>query len=123
MSGVADRKTSPSPPRTVFTLVRGTTNPASAAIVRTHCRENSRVELRRDEFDPSAIAVWLSCPALMGLVRTRKKIGDVPADIADALVPGDDKDAVAVAHGTVKTVYAPAGHEAVVTVEIERPGC
>jgi len=55
----------------------------------------------------------------MGIVKTRKKIGDVPEDVAAALLPADDKDAVVVARGTVKTVYAPARDEAVVTVEIE----
>ena len=121
MSSIEQRDTSAPRPRTVFTLVRGTTNPASAKVVRSHCRENSRVELRRDRSDSSAIAVWLLCPAFMGLVRTRKKIGDVPADIADALLPADDKNAVIVAHGTVKSVYAPADDEAAVTVEIEPP--
>jgi hypothetical protein len=66
--------------KTLFTLVRGTTSPASAAVVRNHCRENSRVELRREKSDPSAISVWLLCPSLRGLVQTRKRIGDVPED-------------------------------------------
>jgi len=55
-------------PEKLFTLVRGTTSPGSAAIVRDHCRENSRVELRRDKSDPSSISVWLLCPSLRGLV-------------------------------------------------------
>ena len=106
-------------PEKLFTLVRGTTSPGSAAIVRDHCRENSRVELRRDKSDPSSISVWLLCPSLRGLVHTRKRIGDVPEDVAAALLPGDDRDAIVVARGTVKAVYAPARDEAVVTVEIE----
>ena len=106
-------------PKTLFTLVRGTTSPASAAVVRDHCRENSRVELRREKSDPSAISVWLLCPSLRGLVQTRKRIGDVPEDIAAELLPADDRDAIVVARGTVKAVYAPARDEAVVTVEIE----
>ena len=65
------------------------------------------------------ISVWLLCPSLRGLVHTRKRIGDVPEDVAAALLPGDDRDAIVVARGTVKAVYAPARDEAVVTVEIE----
>jgi len=106
-------------PKTLFTLVRGTTSPASAAVVRDHCRENSRVELRREKSDPLAISVWLLCPSLRGLVQTRKRIGDVPEDIAAALLPADDRGAIVVGRGTVKAVYAPARDEAVVTVEIE----
>lgn len=106
-------------PQTLFTLVRGTTSPAVAEVIRNHCRENSQVELRRDKSDPSAIEVWLLCPALKGLVQTRKRIGDVPEDVAAALLPADDNDADVVARGTVKTVYAPSREEAVVTVEIK----
>jgi len=119
MVNIHQTETSAPRPSRLFTLVRGTTSPASAAIVRAHCRENSRVELRREKSDPSAIGVWLLCPSLMGLVKTRKKIGDVPEDVAAALLPASDWDAIVVAHGTVKTVYAPARDEAVVTVEIE----
>jgi len=118
-SKIEQGQTSAAPLKTLFTLVRGTTIPATAEIVRSYCRENSRVELRREKSNPSAIAVWLLCPTLMGIVKTRKKIGDVPEDVAAALLPADDKDAVVVARGTVKTVYAPARDEAVVTVEIE----
>jgi len=118
--GEIERTDRPAPrPKKLFTLVRGTTSPGSAAIVRDHCRENSRVELRRDKSDPSAISVWLLCPSLRGLVQTRKRIGDVPDDIAAALLPANDRDAIVVARGTVKAVYAPARDEAVVTVEIE----
>ena len=103
----------------LFTLVRGTTSPASAAIVRTHCREGSRVELRREKSHPSTIGVWLLCPSLMSLLNVRKRIGDVPDDVAAVLLPADDDDAIVVARGTVRTVYAPAPDEAVVTIEIE----
>ena len=41
---------------------------------------------------------------------------DVPEDIAAELLPADDRDAIVVARGTVKAVYAPARDEAVVTV-------
>lgn len=116
----------------VFTIVGGTTIPDHAEIVRTHCREGGLVELRRDGADerdglsaPSAqsvISVWLHCPALLGLVSVRKKIGHVPPDTAKLLEPLLDESATVVAHGTVRTVYAPVGRdEAVVTVEITPP--
>jgi hypothetical protein len=119
MSEIERTEISAPRPKTLFTLVRGTTSPASAAIVRDHCREKSRVELRREKADPAAISVWLLCPCLRGLVQTRKKIGDVPEDIAAALLPADDGHAIVVARGTVRAVYAPARDEAAVTVEIE----
>jgi len=116
---VGKSETAPAP-ATLFTLVRGTTTEADAAVVRAHCRENSRVELRREDSDPSTIGVWLLCPSMMGLLKVRKRIGHVPDDIASTLLPGRDKDSIVVAHGTVRTVYAPvARDEAVVTVEIE----
>jgi hypothetical protein len=55
----------------------------------------------------------------MGLLKVRKKIGDVPEDVARALLPADDKDTSVVALGTVRAVYAPVPNEAVVTIEIE----
>ena len=119
MGDAGPTETSAPPPKRLFTLVRGTTTPPTAAIVRRYCRESSRVELKREKSDQSAIGVWLLCPSLMGLVQVRKKIGDVPADVAAALLPEDDRDAIVVARGAVKTVYAPAAHEAVVTIEVE----
>ena len=108
MSGIGRTQISAARPKTLFTLVCGTTSPARAAVVRDHCRENSLVELRREKFDSSAISVWLLCPLFRGLVQTGKRIGDVPADIAAELLPEDDRDAIVVARGTVKAVYAPA---------------
>ena len=113
-------------PNSVFTIVGGTTIPDHAEIVRTHCREGSTVELRRDDDDPDAqsgISVWLLCPSLLGLLSVRKKIGHVPVETADLLEPLLDESATVVARGTVRTVYAPIGRdEAVVTVEITPTG-
>ena len=110
----------------VFTIVGGTTIPDHAEIVRSHCREGSTVELRRDDDDPDAqsgISVWLLCSTLLGLVSVRKKIGHVPVETADLLEPLLDESATVVARGTVRTVYAPMGRdEAVVTVEITPTG-
>jgi hypothetical protein len=107
---------------TLFTIVGGTTIPDRAAIVRAHCREGSRVELRRPkgrDAESQCIDVWLECNALMGLIKVWKMIGHVPADTAEALLPDDDANLMVVAYGTVKAAYAPAGRdEAAVTVEI-----
>jgi hypothetical protein len=108
--------------KSIFTILGGTTIPDRAAIVRTECREGSRVELRRHhdaDADGSHIDVWLECRSLLGLVKAWKKIGYVPDETAAAIPsPGEPGSAV-VAYGTVKTVYAPQGRdEAVVTVEI-----
>lgn len=106
----------------VFTIVGGTTIADHAEIVRSHCREGSVVELRRDDDDPDAksgISVWLHCSSLLGLLSVRKKIGHVPVETADLLEPMLDESSTLVARGTVRTVYAPIGRdEAVVTVEI-----
>jgi len=108
--------------RTIFTILGGTTIPERAAIVRAHCREGSRVELRRRnaaEDDDACIDVWLECRSLVGFIKAWKKIGHVPLDTAAALLPDDDANAAVVAYGTVKAVYAPEGRdEAVVSVEI-----
>ena len=110
---------------TIFTIVGGTTIPDRAALVREHCREGSSVELRRDDpgrddRDPSPIGVWLECRALLGLLKTHKKIGHVPQETADTLLAIADVSPTVVARGTVKTVYAPRDRdEAVVTVEIQ----
>ena len=108
--------------QSIFTILGGTTIPDRAAIVRAQCREGSRVELRRQEgvdAGGSRIDVWLECRSLLGLVPAWKKIGHVPDETAAAILPISDGRSTVVAHGTVKTVYAPAGRdEAVVTVEI-----
>ena len=104
---------------TLFTIVGGTTIPDRAAIVRAHCREGSEVELRREPNDSSSIGVWLPCPILKGLIKSWKKVGEVPAEIGNGLLAPSDVSSTVVARGTVKTVYAPAGRqEAVVTVEL-----
>jgi hypothetical protein len=108
--------------KSIFTILGGTTIPDRAAVVRAECREGSRVELRRQEgVDPPGgrIDVWLECRALLGLVKAWKKIGHVPQETAAELPPDGDVSSSIVAHGTVKTMYAPLGRdEAVVTVEI-----
>ena len=108
---------------TIFTIVAGTTIPDRAEIVRSHCREGSAVELRRegdDAEDRSTIGVWLQCRSLFGLMSVRKKIGHVPVETAQALEPLMDESSTIVARATVRTVYAPIDRsEAVVTVEIE----
>lgn len=111
---------------TTFTILGGTTIPDRAAIVREDCREGSRVELRRPKDaaigDSTCIHVWLECSSLLGLVKVWKQIGHVPVETAAALLPTGDANSSVVAHGTVKSVYAPAGRdEAVVTVEIDPP--
>lgn len=113
------------PPRSIFTIVGGTTIPDRAAIVRAECREGSHIELRRQDerdADSERMNVWLECRSLLGLLKTWKKIGYVPMETAAALSPISDESATVVAYGTVKSVYAPNGRdEAVVTVEITPP--
>lgn len=113
----AKRQTAP-----IFTIVGGTTVPDRAEIVRSHCREGSIVELRREEDDVdgrTTIGVWLQCPSFLGLMSIRKKIGFVPVETAEALEPLMDTSATVVARATVRSVYAPIDRdEAVVTVEI-----
>ena len=114
--------------RSIFTIIGGTTVPDRAALVRAECHEGSRVELRRAPRAPararveppaSGLDVWLECRAVLGLVRAWKKIGHVPDDLAAELLAGTDASPAVVAHGVVKSVYAPVGRdEAVVTVEI-----
>lgn len=110
------------PDKSIFTILGGTTIPERAAIIRADCRESSRVELRRQadvDGGGSRIDVWLESRSLLGLVKAWKKIGHVPDETAEALLPVTDESAAVVAYGTVKTIYAPAGRdEAVVTVEI-----
>ncbi|RZU01079.1 hypothetical protein [Rivibacter subsaxonicus] len=103
----------------IFTLLGGTTIPDRAAIVRAECREGSRVELRRRDASSSHIDVWLECRPRLPLMRAWKMIGHVPEGTAAALLPLADERSTVIAHGTVRTVYAPTGrNEAVVTVEI-----
>src|SRR4051812_41447391 len=104
---------------TIFTILGGTTIPDRAAIVRAECHEGSNVELRRHDANGSHIDVWLECKPRLRLMKSWKRIGHVPEDTAASLLPLAGKNSTVVAHGTVKSVYAPAsGDEAVVTVEI-----
>jgi hypothetical protein len=116
--------TNPSlPPTEYFTIVGGTTVPERAAIVREYCREGSVVELRRETAptEPSrGIGVWLQCTKLLGLLPVWKKIGYLPEETAQTLLPACDASAVLVARGKVRTIYAPVGREeAVVSVVFE----
>ena len=110
------------PENSIFTILGGTTIPDRAAVVRAECREGSPVELRASQSadaSDSRIDVWLECRSLLGLVKAWKKIGHVPDETAAALLPAGDDGSGVIAHGTVKSIYAPAGRdEAVVTVEI-----
>jgi hypothetical protein len=126
MAELAARQSDPvSQTSKIFTIVGGTTIPDRAALVREHCREGSPVELRRDDpnsddRDPSPIGVWLECRALLGLLKTHRKIGHVPQETAETLLAIADESPTVVARGTVRTVYAPRDRdEAVVTVEIQ----
>lgn len=107
---------------TIFTIIGGTTVADRAAIVKAHCREGSRVELRREAKDAeggAGIGVWLQCRSMLGLMSVSKRIGHVPVETAQALEPLADESSTVVAHGTVRSVYAPIGRdEAVVSVEI-----
>ena len=103
----------------IFTILGGTTIPDRAAIVRAECREGSHVELRSRDANGSHIDVWLECRPRLRLMKAWKMIGHVPEETAVLLLPLADKGSTVIAHGRVKTVYAPAGRdEAVVTVEI-----
>ena len=118
----ANEPASTQPDNAIFTILGGTTIPDHAAIVRAECREGSHVELRRQDdggVSGSRIDVWLECRSLLGLVKAWKKIGFVPDETAEAIVPISEEGSTVVAYGTVRTVYAPADRdEAVVTVEI-----
>lgn len=107
----------------VFTILGGTTIPDRAAIVREHCFEDSRVELRREAGTTDSsprISVWLQCRSLLGLVKAWKRIGEVPAETAGTLMELVGESPTVVGYGTVKTVYAPMDREeAVVTLDIE----
>ena len=108
--------------KSIFTILGGTTIPDRAAVVRTECREGSRVELRRQlGVDPAeaGIDVWLECNSILGLVKAWKKIGHVPEEVAAELPPKGDISSRVVAYGRVKSMYAPMGlDEAMVAVEI-----
>ena len=110
----------PASDHSVFTIVAGTTVPDRAALVRAECREGAPVELRRlknEDADGSLMDVWVECKSLLGMLKVWKKIGHVPKDAATSFQPIADATSSVVAHGTVKSVYAPAGRdEAVVTV-------
>lgn len=116
----AAREAAPAVDGPIFTILGGTTIPDRAAIVRAECREGSRVELRRRGQVGSQIDVWLECRPRLPLMKVWKMIGHVPEATAATLWPLGDPGSAVIAHGTVRTVYAPAGRdEAAVTVEIQ----
>ena len=108
--------------KSIFTILSGTTIPDRAAVIRTECREGSRVELRRHgsvDSVEAGIDVWLECKGILGIGKTWKMIGYVPDEVAVALPPDGDVSASVVGYGTVKSIYAPTDQdEAVVAVEI-----
>lgn len=102
------------PTREISAIVAGTGFEGRASLIRAHCREGSPIDLRREPtnpHDPEAIAVWMRCNLLFGLVKTWKKIGYIKAARADGLAPKIDSGVIVVEHASVRSFYAPSGRD------------
>ena len=94
-------------------IVAGTGFEGRASIIRNHCRNGQRVELRRqpsNRHDPNAIAVYIEAPRFFGLFgKGLRQIGYIKAPAAGGLAKRMDDGLVIQAR--VSSFYAPPGRE------------
>ncbi len=94
-------------------IVAGTGFEGRAEVIRSHCREGSRVILKRDPanlYDANAVAVYLAIPRLGGLLGTDMcQIGFIKANTAKSLAKRID--AGTEVHAVVKNYWAPPDRE------------
>jgi HIRAN domain len=90
-------------------IVAGTGFEGRASIIRNHCSNGQRVELRREpsnRHDPNAIAVYIEAPRLFGLLgKGLRQIGYIKAPAAGGLSKRMDEGLKVEA--TVASFYAP----------------
>ena len=95
------------------TIVAGTgfNNPDGsdrAALIRRHCNERSRFELRREPNNPhdaNAVGVYMAIPGFLGLGRRMVQIGHLKAPFAARIAPKMDAGTKVAA--TLASYYAP----------------
>lgn len=97
--------------KTIAAVVAGTGFEGRQTVIRRHCREGSPVQLRREPrnpFDPNAIAVWIACPRLFGLITGWEQIGYIQAQRAEAMALKLDQKKIVVTRAFVRSFYAAA---------------
>jgi hypothetical protein len=94
-------------------VVAGTGFEGRAEVIRAHCREGSRVVLKRDPANPhdsNAVGVFLEVPRLFGLFgKALRQIGFIKAHAAKSLAKRLDEGTVV--YASVKSYWAPSDRE------------
>lgn len=108
-----DRAISSHPHTGIAAIVSGTGYEGRATVIRRHCRAGMAVLLRREpqnEHDSNAIAVYLKCPRLFGLLgHSEHKIGYIKARAAARIAAQIDQGVIVA--GVVRSFYAPVGRD------------
>ncbi|HJS04536.1 MAG TPA: hypothetical protein VJ832_13740 [Variovorax sp.] len=97
-------------PHTVWVLLAATGYEDRSQWIQRHCRVGSPVALRREREHPhdgEAIAAWLRCPALFGLLPRWRRIGYVKANHKDRWAARLDDGSLQVDRAVVCSCYAP----------------
>jgi hypothetical protein len=101
-------------PYTVWVLLAATGYEDRSQLIQRHCRVGSTVALRRERDHPhdgEAIAAWLRCPSLFGLLPRWRRIGYVKASHKDRWAARLDEGSLQVERAVVCSCYAPTDCE------------
>ncbi|RZL90450.1 MAG: hypothetical protein EOP82_15580 [Variovorax sp.] len=96
-------------PQTVWILLAETGYEDHARVIWRHCQPGSTVEFRTEKdhlHNPEAIAAWLRCTSLFGLLPCWKKIGYVRAIQADQWALRLDEGSLQIERAVVSNCYA-----------------
>ena len=109
-------------PYTVWVLLAATGYEDRSQLIQRHCRVGSTVALRRERDHPhdgEAIAAWLQCPSLFGLLPRWRRIGYVKATHRDRWAARLDEGSLQVERAVVCSCYAPADDVPRISLQIE----
>ena len=114
-SGAATSRASAAPvlagaPYTVWVLLAATGYEDRSQLIQRHCRVGSTVDLRTERDHPhdvEAIAAWLQCPSLFGLLPRWRRIGYVKATHRDRWAASLDEGSLQVESAVVCSCDAP----------------
>lgn len=91
-------------------VLAGTGFEGREVVIRNCAKKGSALQLRREPknvHDKNAIAVWLECRALFGLLKSWRKIGYIQASRAEKLAPKIDSGEMKIARVSVVNLYCP----------------
>ena len=91
-------------------VLAGTGFEGRETVIRSFAKKGSALQLRREpanKYDKNAIAVWLECRVLFGLLKFWRKIGYIQSTRAQKLAPRIDEGKIQIIRVSVVNLYCP----------------